>query len=112
MESQAFKVVVDQEFIRQLAEKEIKKMLAGFECGSWWDMKRLEIETCRKRDWLLENILLNPNFKQEMTQITNGCDGGRWMIRAPEMKFFLDKHFHYLNRLKHRNVSNKKGGTA
>ncbi|MNW61973.1 hypothetical protein D3C74_400700 [compost metagenome] len=61
-------------------------------------MKRLEIETCRKRDWLLENILLNPNFKKEMSQITNGCDGGRWMIRGPEMKLFLDKHFHSLNR--------------
>ncbi|MCP3806456.1 DUF771 domain-containing protein [Paenibacillus sp. Lou8.1] len=112
MESQAFKVVVDPEFIYQLVEKEIKKALEGFESGSWWDMKRLEFETCRKRDWLLENILLNPNYKQEMSQITNGCEGGRWMIRAQEMKAFLDKYFHHLNRPKHRNVSNKKGETV
>ncbi|MGG1649697.1 DUF771 domain-containing protein [Paenibacillus sp. NRS-1780] len=72
-------------------------------------MKRLEMETCRKRDWLLENVLLNPNFKEEMSRITNSCEGGRWMIRGSEMKSFLDKHFHYLNRPQKRSTSNKEG---
>ncbi|MEK3950254.1 DUF771 domain-containing protein [Paenibacillus sp. FSL H7-0703] len=111
MVSPNFKIVIDPDFIRDLAEKEIKKTLEGFGNGSWWDMKRLELETCRKRDWLLENILLNPNYKSEMSVITNGCDGGRWMIRGPEMSAFLDKHFHYLNCPSHRGVSNK-GGIA
>lgn len=96
--SPVIKLVIDQEFVRQLAEEEIKRLLNGVGEGSWWDMKRLENETCRKRDWLISNILLNPQFKLEMQSISNGCEGGRWIFKAPEMKSFLDSHFHFLNR--------------
>ncbi|MEI7027575.1 DUF771 domain-containing protein [Paenibacillus sp. y28] len=92
------KLVVDESLIRELAKQEIQRILAGTGEGSWWDLKRLEFETCRKRDWLLENILLNPDYKQEMAYITNGCEGGRWMFRAAAMRKFLDENFAALNR--------------
>ncbi|MBP1312275.1 phage pi2 protein 07 [Paenibacillus sp. 1182] len=105
-------IKLDEVLLREMIFDAAKAILDKHEIGCWWDLKRLEIETCRKRDWLLEHILLNPNYKEEMKLITNGRDGGRWMIRGSEMKVFLDKHFHQLNRSKHRNVSNKKGETV
>lgn len=92
-----FKIIVDERLLRELAKEEVKKLLEGIEEGSWWDLKRLESETCRKRDWLIENILLNPKFKEEMKIISNGRESGRWMVRAAPMKSFLDKYFHELN---------------
>ncbi|PAD73699.1 DUF771 domain-containing protein [Paenibacillus campinasensis] len=93
-----FKLIVDEGLVRELAKEEVRRLLKESGEGIWWDMKRLEFETCRKRDWLISKILLNPRFKSEMEQITNGCEGGRWMFKGAEMKSFLDKHFHYLNR--------------
>ncbi|MCY9500045.1 DUF771 domain-containing protein [Paenibacillus larvae] len=98
------KVEIDEELLRELAKEEVKKILEGSE-GCWWDLKRLEAETCRKRDWLIENILLNPEFKSEMNKITNKCENGRWMFKASEMKLFLEGYFHYLN-------SNKRSESA
>gem|GEM_PF-1539619 len=94
------KIVVDEQLVKQLAKEEIKRMLQGQTDGIWWDMQRLEHETCRKRDWLLENVILNPKHKEEMSIISNNREGGRWMFRAAEMKGFLDRNFHNLNRSK------------
>lgn len=92
-----FKFIIDEVLLRRIAEDEVKRLLEESIGSAWWDMKRLEYETCRKRDWLLANILLNPEFKNEMQYISNKCEGGRWMFRAPEMRRFLDKHFEKLN---------------
>ncbi|KGE20580.1 DUF771 domain-containing protein [Paenibacillus wynnii] len=98
MNSPIIKVVIDPDYVRQLAEAEIKRQMKDLSPGIWWDMKRLEVETCRKRDWLLANILLNPAFKKEMRSCSNGCEGGRWMFRASEMIRFLDMNFESLNK--------------
>lgn len=98
MNESIFKVIIDEPLLRKIAEEEVKRLLASTVGASWWDMKRLEHETCRKRDWLINNILLNPSFKAEMKVISNSCEGGRWMFRAPEMRNFLDKNFELLNR--------------
>ncbi|WP_341348625.1 DUF771 domain-containing protein [Paenibacillus sp. FSL H3-0469] len=98
MDSPIVQVVIDPNYVRQLAEAEIKRQMQEHAPGIWWDMKRLEAETCRKRDWLLANILLNPAFKQEMRLCSNGGEGGRWMFRASEMSRFLDKNFEALNK--------------
>ncbi|MED1947033.1 MULTISPECIES: DUF771 domain-containing protein [Brevibacillus] len=94
----AIRVTIDDQYIYQLVEEKVKSVLNDNGVGCWWDLKRLEAETCRKRDWLIENILLNPEFKEEMAEISNGRESGRWMFRAKEMQTFLDRHFHYLNR--------------
>ncbi|WP_235775243.1 DUF771 domain-containing protein [Paenibacillus sinensis] len=96
--SPIIQVVIDPDYVRQIAEAEMQRLMKDRGPGVWWDMKRLEQETCRKREWLLENVLLNPAFKKEMKAITNGCEGGRWMFRGTEMQRFLDEHFHDLNR--------------
>lgn len=99
MDSPIIQVVIDPEYVRQLAQAEIHRLMQDCNSsGAWWDMKRLEAETCRKRDWLLANILLNPAFKQEMQLCSNGGEGGRWMFRASEMSKFLDKNFESLNK--------------
>lgn len=99
METQtAIQVVIDPAFVRELAQSEIQRLININDLGTWWDMKRLEAETCRKRDWIIENILLNPAFKDEMKEISNNREGGRWMFKGAEMKSFLDRHFHHLNR--------------
>ncbi|MEK5182157.1 DUF771 domain-containing protein [Paenibacillus odorifer] len=90
------KLLIDEEAIKNFAKQEIKRIIQSSE-GSWWDMKRLEAETCRKRDWLLANILLNPSFKQEMKLVSNGGEGGRWMFKAHGMRQFLDQNFEVLN---------------
>lgn len=92
------KVVVDNKLLRELAKEEVSKFIEEIREGSWWDMKRLEAETCRKRDWLIDNILLNPIYKEEMEIISNSREGGRWMFKASEMRTFLNTNFHYLNR--------------
>lgn len=92
------KITINDSFLKEIARQEIRKILCRDEYGVWWNMKRLEEETCRKRDWLLDNILLNPRFREEMSLITNNCEGGRWMFKAKEMQSFLDKNFHHLNR--------------
>lgn len=98
MDSPVIKVELDPVFVKKIAEEEMQRLLEHRGPGVWWDMKRLEQETCRKREWLLENVLLNPAFKEEMKAITNGCVGGRWMFRGADMQRFLDEHFHDLNR--------------
>lgn len=98
MNSPIIQVVIDPDYVRQLAEAEVKRQMQESNSGIWWDMKRLESETCRKRDWLIANILLNPAFKQEMRLCSNGGEGGRWMFRASEMSKFLDKNFEALNK--------------
>jgi phage pi2 protein 07 len=95
--SSAIQVSIDEKFIRQLVEENVRLALEESDIGCWWDLKRLEAETCRKRDWLIENILLNPKFKNEMSIISNKREGGRWMFKAVEMRSFLDQHFHFLN---------------
>lgn len=104
--SRAINITVDEEYIRELVEEKVKNIIKDSGLGCWWDLKRLEMETCRKRDWLIENILLNPDFKEEMAQISNGRESGRWMFRAAEMQAFLDRHFHNLNRsASHRTIA-------
>lgn len=100
MQPQAVQVIVDEQYIKKIAEEQIQQILKNSKIGCWWDMKRLEHETCRKRDWLLNNILENPLYKDEMAKITNQCDGGRWLIRADLMSQFLKDNFHNLNRRK------------
>ncbi|MCG7410598.1 DUF771 domain-containing protein [Paenibacillus sp. ACRRX] len=91
-------VIVDEDYIQQVATEQIRRILKELEIGCWWDLKRLEAETCRKRVWLLDNILLNPVYKKEMSTITNLCDGGRWIIRGDLMSKFLKDNFHELNQ--------------
>ncbi|WP_233184959.1 DUF771 domain-containing protein [Paenibacillus sonchi] len=96
--SPVIQVVIDPVFVQQLAEAEMKRLMQEYGPGTWWDFKRLEQETCRKRDWLLSNILLNPKYRKEMETIGNNCDGGRWMFKGAAMQRFLDEHFHDLNQ--------------
>jgi phage pi2 protein 07 len=75
----------------------------------WWSMHDLKKRTGYSEDWLKENILLHPRYKQ-MLDIENGGfvyyperKGERWCFIASKMEEFLQKHF--------REIFSKKGNT-
>ena len=55
--------------------------------GTWWDMKRLQYETSRSYDWLMEYVVTDPRV-QVFAKKNN-----RWLFKAKEMKAFLEKYF-------------------
>lgn len=91
-------IVIDSAYLEALAKQEIRKAIEGETVGTWWDLKRLEQETTRKRNWLLDNILLNPEYREEMSRISNGCEGGRWLFKADGMRKFLIDNFEKLTK--------------
>jgi phage pi2 protein 07 len=65
----------------------------------WWNMKDLEEATGYKEDWLKENILLQPRFKNFLDLDNGGFvyypekRGQKWLFIASRMQEFLEKHF-------------------
>ncbi|MFS8651430.1 MAG: DUF771 domain-containing protein [Caldibacillus sp.] len=65
----------------------------------WWTMKDLEQVTGYCDDWLKQNILLQPRYKQ-ILDIDNGGfvyypekRGEKWLFVASRMQEFLEKYF-------------------
>ncbi|MCO7176149.1 DUF771 domain-containing protein [Sporolactobacillus kofuensis] len=65
----------------------------------WWTMKDLEQATGYGRKWLLQNILMRPEYRSVL-DIENGgpvyypeCMGDMWKFIASGMKEFLEKYF-------------------
>jgi phage pi2 protein 07 len=65
----------------------------------WWNMKDLEEATGYKEDWLKENILLQPSFKNILDLDNGGFvyypekRGQKWLFIASRMQEFLEKQF-------------------
>lgn len=67
--------------------------------GVWWSMRDLEERVNRKHEWIKENILYPPQFK-EMLDVKNGGfvyypenQGQAWAFQATKMAEFLEKYF-------------------
>lgn len=83
---------IDEDYLRQLAQEELKKIISENNVGTWWDLKRLEQETCRKRDWLMDNVVFNPVYREQIKLIS--CKSGNgWLFNGHEMKKFLEDNF-------------------
>lgn|SRR3954451_5696346 len=68
--------------------------------GVYWNMKDLEQRTGKKSEWLKENILFRPHFRDELDCQHGGFvfypkgKGQTWSFQASKMAVFLDKNFH------------------
>lgn len=68
--------------------------------GRFWTMKDLEKRLNRQALWIRDNILLRPDFKEELDVENGGFvfyprqgTGEKWAFLASRMSEFLDKHF-------------------
>ena len=70
--------------------------------GVFWNMKDLEKRTNKKLEWLKDNILYVPKFKESLDVKNGGFvyypskSGEKWSFQAVKMAEFLDKNFHLI----------------
>lgn len=89
----------DQVLISKVELEELKKNQLS---GRYWTMKDLEAHTGRKKEWLQENILYVPRFKQKLDARNGGFvyyskgKGSPWAFQATKMAQFLDDNFHLI----------------
>ena len=87
----------DQIMIRKADYEDLKSQQIA---GVWWTMKDLEKRTGRAKEWLLENILYVPKFKEKLDVKNGGFvyypkgKGSPWSFQARKMSKFLEDHFH------------------
>lgn len=68
--------------------------------GLYWNMKDLEDRTGKKIEWLKENILYQPKFKQVLDVQEGGFvyyperKGEKWTFLASKMALFLEENFY------------------
>lgn len=68
--------------------------------GLYWNMKDLEERTGKKIEWLKENILYQPKFKQVLDVQEGGFvyyperKGEKWTFLASKMALFLEENFY------------------
>lgn len=85
-------VLISKIELQQLKENELH--------GVYWNMKDLEERTKRKHEWLKDNILFRPQFREELDSDHGGfvyypkAKGQNWLFQASRMAEFLDKNFH------------------
>lgn len=67
--------------------------------GVYWSMQDLQIHVNRKQDWIKENILYIPKFKQILDASLGGFvfypskKGQPWSFHAKKKMKFLDENF-------------------
>lgn len=90
-------IPADQVMISKVEFEELQRnQLAGV----YWTMKDLEVRTGRKKDWLINNILMSPRFKKKLDAKNGGFvyypenKGCPWAFQATKMAKFLDDNFH------------------
>ena len=74
--------------------------------GVYWSMQHLEQHINKKQDWIKENILYVPKFKQELDSALGGFvfypakKGQPWSFHAQKMMQFLDDNFNSIHHYK------------
>ncbi|PEJ20457.1 hypothetical protein CN675_08615 [Bacillus toyonensis] len=81
-------VIIDDRYLQKEVSRQVNERLADMGIGTWWDMKRLQYETSRSYDWLMEYVVTDSRVQIFAKQKNN-----RWLFKAKEMKAFLDKYF-------------------
>ena len=80
-------IIIDDNYLQKEVVRQVNERLVDMGVGTWWDMKRLQYETSRSYDWLMEYV------------VTDTCSSicetknNRWLFKAKEMKAFLEKYF-------------------
>lgn len=81
-------VIIDETYLQKEVSRQVNERLADMGVGTWWDMKRLQYETSRSYDWLMEYVVCDSRVQEFAKQKNN-----RWLFKAKEMKEFLSKFF-------------------
>ncbi|WP_257063498.1 DUF771 domain-containing protein [Priestia megaterium] len=81
-------VIIDNSYLEKEVERQVNERLIDMGIGTWWDMKRLQYETSRSYDWLMEYVIYDSRVRSFSKQ-----KNGRWLFKAKDMKEFLNKYF-------------------
>ncbi|HEF1854634.1 MULTISPECIES: DUF771 domain-containing protein [Bacillus] len=81
-------VIIDDSYVQKEVSRQVNERLVDMGIGTWWDMKRLQYETSRSYDWLMEYVVYDLRVQGFAKQKNN-----RWLFKAKEMKAFLEKYF-------------------
>ncbi|WP_332237887.1 DUF771 domain-containing protein [Sporolactobacillus sp. KGMB 08714] len=75
--------------IKRLLQEEIENQKV------WWHLDDVRISTGKSTNWIKDNILYQPKFKQELEKFTHfpSNSGDKWCFLAQPMYDFLSKHF-------------------
>jgi len=84
-------VIVDNSFVEKEVKHQVNERLTDMGIGTWWDMKRLQFETSRSYDWLMEYVVCDPRVQKFAKQKNN-----RWLFDAKRMKEFLNTFYEEL----------------
>lgn len=84
-------VIVDNNYIEKEVTHQVNERLTDMGIGTWWDMKRLQYETSRSYDWLMEYVVCDPRVQKFAKQKNN-----RWLFDAKRMKEFLNTFYEEL----------------
>lgn len=97
--SMTIPIPADQVLISKVELEDLRKQELF---GVYWSMKDLENRTNKKQDWLKENVLLVPRFKENLDVENGGFvyypkkSGEKWSFLASEMSKFLDSNFYLI----------------
>lgn len=86
----------DSVLIKKVEIERLEKMELA---GVWWTMKDLEKRINKKSEWIKENILYQPRFRERIDAKNGGfvyypqSQGQTWAFQAKEMAEFLEIHF-------------------
>ncbi|MDO6631795.1 DUF771 domain-containing protein [Bacillus thuringiensis] len=81
-------VIIDDSYLQKEVTRQVNERLVDMGVGTWWDMKRLQYETSRSYDWLMEYVVYDPRVQEFAKQKNN-----RWLFKAKEMKEFLTRFY-------------------
>ncbi|MCM3223360.1 DUF771 domain-containing protein [Bacillus cereus] len=81
-------VIVDSAYLQKEVTRQVNERLTDMGIGTWWDMKRLQYETSRSYDWLMEYVVCDPRVQKFAKQKNN-----RWLFDAKRMQEFLNTFY-------------------
>lgn len=92
-------IPVDSVLIKRVELEELEQEKLS---GVYWNMKDLEKRTNKKQEWLKDNLLYVPKFKESLNVKNGGFvyypskSGEKWSFQATKMAMFLDQNFHLI----------------
>lgn len=92
-------IPVDSVLIKKVELEELEQEKLT---GVFWNMKDLEKRTNKKQEWLKDNLLYVPKFKESLDVKNGGFvyypskSGEKWSFQATKMAAFLDQNFHLI----------------
>lgn len=90
------KVLISKVELEELKEQSLT--------GVYWNMKDLEKRVNKRQEWIKENILYKPRFREVLDSENGGfvyypkSQGQTWSFNAKRMAKFLDENFHLIFR--------------